>query len=87
MLTVKPNETTNLSVDYEKQVNKQINNYYHSDSLNNSQTNDEIVSVSFGKSNKAHIKEINLNKLGLAAEKHFFGDPRLKEFILYEVSF
>jgi hypothetical protein len=70
VLTVKPNEQINLSVDYEKQINKQLNNY----SGQQSNANDEVVSVSFGRSNKAPIKDINLNKLGLVAEKHTFGN-------------
>jgi len=84
-MRVHPCETKNYSVNYDSQMEKQVNQFRQTNLV---QKSEELVSIEFNRKTKASIEHINLNSNKLDKMwRHNYKDPRYKEFILYGVSF
>ena len=83
VLKVPSGETKDYAVDYELQVKHQVDQYRQG---NLSESNEDIIQVSFGRKSKAAIQEVKLNKT-LKATRHYFKSSKFKEFIVYAIEF
>jgi hypothetical protein len=85
VLKVHSCETKNYAVDYEAQVQYQVDQFRQT---NLGSKQEEIVSISFSRTSKAGIEHINLNSNKLNKMfRHNYRNPKYKEFILYGISF
>ena len=51
-----------------------------------SESNEDIIQVSFGRKSKAPIQEVKLNKT-MKSTRHYFKSNKFKEFIVYAIEY
>lgn len=83
VLKVSPCETKDHAVDYDSMLQKQIASFRD---INQIERLEEVIQVDFGRSSKAPIREVNLNKSQKPC-RHYFRSQKFKEFLVYSIEF